>query len=328
MAVYQNHYAALALIATNVVIDAVVFWALAQTATSAGDHSTAVWMLSGTAAGSLLLVAGLEPRLLSHRGLWLAPRRFFVTKDFALFAVSRLDWPLVAAASTLIGGLPVAIIVGTRVLVFIPLLHKMTTTADGSRWERVGATRSLLVLATFAGAVLALAAQHDPASSTAGAGGWIRTGAGGALAVAAAVCAATSAARFPLATRIHDELRLSSSGPSRDLAAMLMVHAISSAAVAVVLCVVLGVPSVTVAVPAALIGGLGVTSGLITQSVGCWLAPDLSVNAVSYAMPLAAFVVFWVAGAAPEANTAMLAAAAVLVCAANAALVATVRPSR
>ena len=251
---------------------------------------------------------------------WQQPWRYIANRDFGLYTASRLDWPLLASAAALIGGLPAAVLRGSHTMLFIPLLHKMTSTSDSERWERVGRIRFLLVVTTFVGSVLALAAQHDPESAAGVAAGLAQTAAGAALAVAGTMCASLSDARFPLAITVHRQLSLPSRGPAKEIPAMLLMHVVACLAAASVLCAVFGLPDLSALMPACALGFLALTAGLTTKSTGCLLSSDLSVNAISYATPLVAFVLFSVTGAAAGTNTTMIAVAAVIIVGSNAAL--------
>ena len=324
----SRNTAAAALIALNAAIEAATFLWVAQIVTDTSVLGAAVWLLLGAAAGAAAVLAVIDPGTLTHRQFWRCVHRHLGDRDFVLYTGSRLDWPLVAAASSLIGGLPTAIITGTQNLIFIPLLQKMTSSAEGERWRRVGPQRFLLVAVAFVGAALALAAQHNQqASSNLGAGVAI-TVAGAVTAAAAAVCAALSAARFPLAIRIHQRLALPGTGHTKELAPMLLVHGVACVAAAAVLCAAFGVPGLDGAPAAAAAGAVAITSGFVTRSLGCLLATDLSVNAIAYATPLAAFGLFAVTGAASQVNMPMIAAATVMIVGSNAALTVTTRAQR
>ena len=325
--VSRNTHAAV-LIAFNAVIDAFTFLWISEIVTETPVASAAVWILLGAAAGAGGALAVFDPATLTHRQFWRHPLRWAADRDFVLYTISRLDWPMVAAAAALIGGLSTAIIVGTHNLIFIPLLHKMTSSPEGARWRRVGRQRFLLVAAAFVGAALAIAAQHDPAAASTFADGVAQTAAGTALAAAAAVCAALSASRFPLAIKTHEQLAVPAEGHTKEIAPMLLVHCAACVAAAAVLCVMFGLPDLVGAANAAAAGFVTITAGLLTRSLGCLLATDLSVNAISYATPLVAFVLFRVTGAAADVDTAMIAAAAVLIVGSNTALALTTRPER
>ena len=118
------------------------------------------------------------------------------------------------------------------------------------------------------------------------------------MAAAAAVFAALSASRFPLAIKMHEQLAVPAEGHTKEIAPMLLVHCAACVAAAAVLCVMFGLPDLVGAANAAAAGFVAITAGLLTRSLGCLLATDLSVNAISFATPLVAFVLFSVAGAA------------------------------
>ena len=138
--------------------------------------------------------------------------------------------------------------------------------------------------------------------------------------MAGTVCASLSDARFPLAIIVHRQLSLPSRGPAKEIPAMLLMHVVACLAAASVLCAVFGLPDLSALMPACALGFFALTAGLTTKSTGCLLSSDLSVNAISYATPLVAFVLFSVTGAAAGTNTTMIAVAAVIIVGSNAAL--------
>ena len=320
--------AAAALIALNAVIDAAMFLWIAQIVTETPVLSAAVWLLLGAAAGAAVVLAALDPATLTHPQFWRRVHRHIGDRDFVLYTASRLDWPLVAAAAALIGGLPTAIIAGTQNLIFIPLLQKMTSSDEGERWPRVGSQRFLLVAVAFAGAALALAAQHNQHNASNLGAGVAITATGAVLAAAAAVCLSLSAARFPLAIRIHQRLALPGRGRTKEFAPMLLIHCVACVAAAAALCTAFGLPDLAGAPAAAAAGAVAITAGFATRSLGCLLATDLSVNAIAYATPLAAFALFTATGAASQVNTTMIAAAAVMIAGSNTVLALTTRAQR
>ena len=241
----SRNTAAAALIAVTAVIDAATLLGVSHLVSGPLDHSLAVGLLAGTAVGSAVALGVFAPRTLTCGQFWRRPWRYVVDRDFGLYAASRLDWPLLAAAAALVGGLPTAVLRGSHTMLFIPLLHKMTTTPDSERWARVGRARFLLVAATFAGSVLALAAQHDPDSAAGTASGLAQTAAGASLAVAGTVCASLSAVRFPLAISMHQQLSLPTQGPAKEIPAMLLAHIVACMTAATLLCVVFGLPDLS-----------------------------------------------------------------------------------
>ena len=312
----RNDRWAAALIALNTVVDAATLWGIALFVDDPTDASLPIWLLIGSALAMVVLLVVYDRPLLLQGSFWRRPHHHLADRNFLYYTISRLDWPLLAAGAALLGGLPVAVLQGSGNLLFIPLLYKMTTTSDAARWERIGTGRAWLVVTAFGGAALALAAQYDPTTNqTSHELSHLALGAG--LALSGAGCAALSASRFPLAITLRKNFPAARSGSGAELSAVLFVHCIPSLIAAAGLIIVFGIPGGQTAAAGLTLGFLGLGAGIVTRTLGCLVATDLSVNAIAYAGPLVAFAFFVVLGGAPDTNLWMFALAAAVICASN-----------